>query len=165
MAVGYGYCFLLGVQSGDATYSSDPIHDVCVCSYLGAYLMSNQSSLAHVEVCTIRSDDTSGACAYHRYRSLSTCRCASTSCSLQTHTRFGAAQYHLTLGDHLPELPEATQDDAAPVAIRNPTSMRGILPGRPQAKLQAVAHGLWEGTQIIVRRLRPSTLNTIVTDR
>lgn len=28
--------------------------------------------------------------------------------------------------------------------------MRGILPGRPQAKLQAVAHGLWEGIQIIV---------------
>ncbi|KAG9184939.1 hypothetical protein G6011_11769 [Alternaria panax] len=28
--------------------------------------------------------------------------------------------------------------------------MRGILPGRPQAKLQAVAHGLWEGLQIIV---------------
>ncbi|KAF1923179.1 uncharacterized protein M421DRAFT_9952 [Didymella exigua CBS 183.55] len=27
--------------------------------------------------------------------------------------------------------------------------MRGILPGRPQARLQAVAHGLWEGTQII----------------
>ncbi|KAF1937394.1 hypothetical protein EJ02DRAFT_56483 [Clathrospora elynae] len=27
--------------------------------------------------------------------------------------------------------------------------MRGILPGRPQAKLQAVAHGLWEGLQII----------------
>ncbi|KAL1651809.1 regulator of (H+)-ATPase in vacuolar membrane [Didymella pomorum] len=30
--------------------------------------------------------------------------------------------------------------------------MRGILPGRPQAKLQAVAHGLWDGVQIIVRR-------------
>ncbi|KAF2021002.1 hypothetical protein BU24DRAFT_361581 [Aaosphaeria arxii CBS 175.79] len=28
--------------------------------------------------------------------------------------------------------------------------MRGILPGRPQAKLQAVSHGLWEGNQIIV---------------
>ncbi|KAF2706302.1 hypothetical protein K504DRAFT_459602 [Pleomassaria siparia CBS 279.74] len=28
--------------------------------------------------------------------------------------------------------------------------MRGILPGRPQAKLQAVAHGLWEGNQIII---------------
>ncbi|RYO19232.1 Regulator of V-ATPase in vacuolar membrane protein 1 [Alternaria arborescens] len=28
--------------------------------------------------------------------------------------------------------------------------MRGILPGRPQAKLQAVAHGLWDGLQIIV---------------
>ncbi|KAF2744645.1 hypothetical protein M011DRAFT_470243 [Sporormia fimetaria CBS 119925] len=27
--------------------------------------------------------------------------------------------------------------------------MRGILPGRPQAKLQAVTHGLWQGTQII----------------
>ncbi|KAF1845268.1 uncharacterized protein K460DRAFT_286617 [Cucurbitaria berberidis CBS 394.84] len=27
--------------------------------------------------------------------------------------------------------------------------MRGILPGRPQAKLQAVAHGLWEHIQII----------------
>ncbi|USP81648.1 hypothetical protein yc1106_08922 [Curvularia clavata] len=27
--------------------------------------------------------------------------------------------------------------------------MRGILPGRPQARLQAVAHGLWEGLQII----------------
>ncbi|KAJ4371209.1 regulator of (H+)-ATPase in vacuolar membrane [Neocucurbitaria cava] len=27
--------------------------------------------------------------------------------------------------------------------------MRGILPGRPQAKLQAVAHGLWEDIQII----------------
>ncbi|KAI8935121.1 hypothetical protein NX059_007715 [Plenodomus lindquistii] len=27
--------------------------------------------------------------------------------------------------------------------------MRGILPGRPQARLQAVAHGLWEGVQII----------------
>lgn len=27
--------------------------------------------------------------------------------------------------------------------------MRGILPGRPQAKLQAVAQGLWEGIQII----------------
>ncbi|KAF1831934.1 hypothetical protein BDW02DRAFT_571508 [Decorospora gaudefroyi] len=27
--------------------------------------------------------------------------------------------------------------------------MRGILPGRPQAKLQAVAHGLWESLQII----------------
>ncbi|UPX15395.1 regulator of (H+)-ATPase in vacuolar membrane [Ascochyta rabiei] len=27
--------------------------------------------------------------------------------------------------------------------------MRGLLPGRPQAKLQAVAHGLWEGNQII----------------
>ncbi|EMD60047.1 hypothetical protein GGP41_009455 [Bipolaris sorokiniana] len=27
--------------------------------------------------------------------------------------------------------------------------MRGILPGRPQAKLQAAAHGLWEGFQII----------------
>lgn len=30
--------------------------------------------------------------------------------------------------------------------------MRGILPGRPQAKLQAAAHGLWEGFQIIVRQ-------------
>ncbi|KAF2130659.1 WD repeat protein-like protein [Dothidotthia symphoricarpi CBS 119687] len=28
--------------------------------------------------------------------------------------------------------------------------MRGILPGRPQAKLQAVAHGLWEGNQLII---------------
>lgn len=28
--------------------------------------------------------------------------------------------------------------------------MRGILPGRPQAKLQAVAHGLWGSFQIIV---------------
>jgi len=28
--------------------------------------------------------------------------------------------------------------------------MREILPGRPQAKLQAVAQGLWEGIQIIV---------------
>ncbi|KAL5114044.1 regulator of (H+)-ATPase in vacuolar membrane [Pleosporales sp. CAS-2024a] len=27
--------------------------------------------------------------------------------------------------------------------------MRGILPGRPQAKLQALCHGLWEGQQII----------------
>ncbi|KAF2193650.1 WD repeat protein-like protein [Zopfia rhizophila CBS 207.26] len=27
--------------------------------------------------------------------------------------------------------------------------MRGILPGLPQAKLQAVTHGLWEGNQII----------------
>ncbi|KAH7396902.1 RAVE protein 1 C terminal-domain-containing protein [Phaeosphaeria sp. MPI-PUGE-AT-0046c] len=27
--------------------------------------------------------------------------------------------------------------------------MRGILPGRPQAKLQAVCHGLWEGYQVI----------------
>ncbi|KAH8725059.1 RAVE protein 1 C terminal-domain-containing protein [Phaeosphaeriaceae sp. PMI808] len=27
--------------------------------------------------------------------------------------------------------------------------MRGILPGRPQAKLQAVCHGLWENNQII----------------
>jgi hypothetical protein len=35
-------------------------------------------------------------------------------------------------------------------------SMRGILPGRPQAKLQAVCHGLWEGYQIIVRHLGSS---------
>ncbi|KAF2468647.1 uncharacterized protein BDR25DRAFT_265443 [Lindgomyces ingoldianus] len=27
--------------------------------------------------------------------------------------------------------------------------MRGILPGRPQAKLQAVSHGLWEGHEIV----------------
>jgi hypothetical protein len=35
--------------------------------------------------------------------------------------------------------------------------MRGILPGRPQAKLQAVAHGFWEGIQIIVRQSYPKT--------
>lgn len=28
--------------------------------------------------------------------------------------------------------------------------MRGVLPGKPQAKLQAVTNGLWEGNQIIV---------------
>lgn len=27
--------------------------------------------------------------------------------------------------------------------------MRGILPGRPQAKLQAVCHGQWESRQVV----------------
>ena len=41
--------------------------------------------------------------------------------------------------------------------------MRGILPGRPQAKLQAVCHGLWEGYQVIVRQHR-SGRNTFGAD-